>query len=102
MKRATTPTHTFTLPFSYLGTVDKCLITYKQGAEIVLTKTESDIKVKNDNEIVINLTQEETIMFKPNIPVKIEIRILTPSGDALASDIMQSSVEDVLNDEVLS
>lgn len=102
MKRATTPTHTFTLPFSYLEIVSKCLITYKQGSEIVLTKTESDIQVKNDNEIVINLTQEETIMFKPNIPVKIEIRILTPSGDALASDIMQASVEDVLNDEVLS
>lgn len=101
MKRATTPTHIFTLPFSYSETVSKCLITYKQNDEIVLTKTEKDIQVENDKDIVVKLTQEETISFKPNTLVKMEIRVLTKNGDALASNIMQKAVEDVLNDEVL-
>lgn len=101
MKRATTPKHTFTLPFSYSEYISKLLITYKQGVQIILTRSEEEVEVENDREIIVELTQEETKGFSPNIPVLIEIRALTIGGDAIASDIMETRVENVLNDEVL-
>lgn len=101
MKRATTVTHTFSLPFSYVAYISKVLITYKQRNEIVFTKDENQIEVRNDKDILVKLSQEDTKQFLPNIPVKIEIRALTLGGDAIASDIIETRVENVLNDEVL-
>lgn len=101
MKRATTPTHTFTLPFNYDGVVDKLLLSYAQSGNIVLEKTEKQVKVKNEKEIVVRLTQEETNLFSEDAPVKIQMRILTIGGDAMASDPFLIQIEEVLNDEVL-
>ena len=100
MYRATTPTHTFELPFEYEQYVEKILITYKQGDEIVLEKSENDIVV--DGKVVsFQLTQEETNLFKPNIMCDIQIRILTIGGQAYASQEWHRTVEDVLNDKEL-
>ena len=100
MIRATTPTHEFVLPFDYEQFVGKILITYSQDDEIVVEKTENDIAIVG-NSISIKLTQEETAVFKPNKYVKVQVRILTLGGEALASDIISKPVCDVLNDEVL-
>ena len=49
----------------------------------------------------ITLTQEETKLFKSRYPVKIQLRALTETGDALATDEYEVKVKDVINDEVL-
>lgn len=99
MIRATTPTHSFTLPFDYNSYVEKILISYFQDDKIVLEKTESDVEI--DGKIVsYKLTQQETNLFSDGI-VKIQVRVITLNQDALVSNIYHMAVKDVLNDEVL-
>ncbi len=100
MRRATTPTHTFTLPFD-ASMVSRFLLTYKQGAKIVLEKTEEDMTV-DGNTWSVKLTQNETNRFTSASDVVVQVRVLTPAGDALVSDPMELRVRDVLNDEVLT
>ena len=40
-------------------------------------------------------------MFKPNDPVKVQVRVLTSDGTAMASKIYDITVKDVLDDKVL-
>ena len=100
MIRATTPTHSFELPFDYEQFVGKILITYKQGNNIILEKTENDISFSG-NTVSFELTQEETNLFNGEMIVDIQVRVLTKGGEALASDTWHKTVIEVLNDKVL-
>lgn len=98
MRRLTTPTHTFTLPFD-ASAVDKFLLTYAQNDEIVLEKTEADV-MSDGNVWSVTLTQEETKKFKPGSAMA-QIRVLMHDGKALASDVFQFGVRQVFNEVVL-
>lgn len=99
MRRATTPLHRFTFPIDP-ATFEKILITYSQGKTIVLEKTKDDLTI--DGMIArFRMTQEEANAFRVNDAVKIQVRALTYAGDALASNIIQIGVKEVLNDAVL-
>ena len=100
MYRATTPTHTFELPFDYSQFVSKLLLTYKQNGNIVLEKTEKDITF-NGNIVEVELTQEETNLFNGDEIVKIQLRVLTLGNEALASEEFTIMANEVLNDKVL-
>lgn len=101
MYRATTPTHTFELPFEYEQFVKKILITYKQGSKIVLEKTETDDITINGKTVSYQLTQSETKLFEKDIIVDIQIRVLTNGGQSIASQEWHRLVNDVLNDKEL-
>lgn len=112
MIRATTPKHQFVFnvdPTEF----EKILITYKQGGKIVLEKTEADLEFEEElcectNTVKyvasFRLTQEETKKFNATggSICQVQVRILTVNGEVLASDKKNISVQDVLNDEVLS
>lgn len=100
MVRGTTPKHTFILPFSS-DAVKKCEIIYQQHGETVLTKTESDCDMA-ENEIAVKLTQAETFAFGADEWVDIQLRILTFDGEVLASKPMRISVTRCLSEEVLA
>ena len=106
MIRATTPRHYFifdTDPDIY----KRILITYAQGDKIVLEKEKEDlfIEATDDGKWVLSyqLTQEETKKFTMSGggSILVQVRVLTESGDALASDKQRIRLSDVLNDEVL-
>lgn len=101
MIRGTTPKHIFTLPDCMLdASFDALYITYQQRGMTVLEKTLDDAE-RNGTEIVVRLTQAETLQFtKGSIvePVYIQIRAKTVDGDALASDIIKIPVEQILKD----
>lgn len=98
MRRFTTPTHTFTLPFD-ASIVDKFLLTYVQDEITILEKTEKEVKVEG-NVWSVELTQTETQKFKPGTAC-CQIRVLTTNGKALASDPFHFSVRKVYNEVVL-
>lgn len=100
MIRATTPTHTIELPFGR-DYIKRLLITYKQGGNIVLEKTEEDVTF-DGNVVSYDLTQEETRQFKAGMQVKLQIRVLSHNGKAPATRTFTLPVDDVLNDEVLA
>lgn len=112
MIRATTPKHSFTFDVNPEETFSEILITYAQNGKIVLEKHKSDLTFeacdcfggKPVYTAFVKLTQEETKLFaaNPKGVVDIQVRAITPNGEALASEIERISVQNVLNDEVLT
>lgn len=100
MRRGTTPTHTFEIPMEK-AMIKSATVIYKQDDEIILRKTIDDCRIE-DGKIVIHLTQEETLSFRCDKSVYIQVAILTPGGDALRSDIMRVTVDQCLDREVIA
>lgn len=100
--RATTPTHTFVFPEGITpGNFQKLRLTYAQGGETLVEKTEEDVTC-DENTLSVTLTEEETARFRVRAPQPtVQIRILDPDGHAFASQMMPLAVAEVLNDEVL-
>lgn len=99
MRRGTTPTHTFALPFDVTGF--KIRVSYVQCGNVVVRKTEADCKVSGNN-IVVKLTQKETMRFNSAAVVEIQIKVLTAGNDVLVSEEQCVSVGRCLDDEVMS
>jgi hypothetical protein len=89
MIQGTTPTHKFTLPFEFTDDCDieTFRIAYEQNGKVVLTKEHQDENVTTEScgIITVKLTQEETLMFDENCPVRIQLHLKMTNGDALAS-----------------
>lgn len=98
MRRGTTPTLTFNMPFDSAG-VENIYITFVQGREMVLEKTLADV-VWNEKAIELELTQEETLKFRPG-QMEIQIRIKFINEQAIASNIMYTTSEAILKDGVI-
>ena len=108
MYRATTPTHRFVFNKLNPQTFQVLNIYYAQQGVELLKKEKSDCSFtveETENETLyiayVILTQEETKLFKPKIPVKIQLRALTEDGKALASEEYEVPVFNDINDEVL-
>lgn len=99
MRRGTTPTHTFYLPFD-AAVVSKVRIIYAQNDEEVFTKETADCTL-SDMKVVTKLTQEETLSLDQRKNVQIQLRVITTDGDALASNVITKGVLELLEDEVL-
>ena len=100
MRRGTTPTHTFTLPFDP-SMIEKLRIVYVQMGQVVLTKTEADAEIK-ENTVSVHLTEAETLSFQCKQNVDIQLKVSTGSGDVLVSDIITVSVSRCLCEEELT
>lgn len=99
MRRGTTPTHTFTIPFSVDNVAD-ALIVYVQGDKEILRKTVSHCRM-DDNTISVDLTQEETLRFRCDKKAQIQVKVLTRDSKSLVSNIITLDVSKCLTDEVL-
>ena len=99
MIRGTTPTHTFNIPFD-TSLVDEVKITYAQEDEIVLVKGTPDC-ILDTNTIKVTLSQDDTFKFDCKKSVQVQLRILTKSGEALASVVENIGVSKCLDNEVL-
>lgn len=100
MIRGTTPTHTFKIPLDVSG-VKSVMVIYGQNNVEVFRKETDDCTLEG-NSISVTLTQEETLKFNHSHNVQIQIRVLTVTGNALASDIKVVTVGQCLNSEVLA
>lgn len=99
MIRGTTPKHKFVLPFT-VDNVATARVVYSQSRTVIFVKTGDDL-ILSGNQIEIHLTQADTLSFRPRETVEIQVRILTPNGDALASGIHTTTVECCLENEVM-
>lgn len=98
MRRGTTPTHIFTLPFDVSIVADVSVI-YQQDKVTIVKKNKSDCSLEG-NTISLTLTREETLAFDEFKFVKIQMTIWTPTGDVMVSDIVMKAVAECLDDEV--
>ena len=97
--RGTTPTHTFTLPFE-VDLISDLRITYSQNKNEILTKSRDEVKFY-ENDILVTLTQQETLLFTDKTPVFIQIKIKLKSGQVVSSEIITMRVDPSLNEEVI-
>lgn len=95
MYRGTTPTNKFMLDIDLQDAV-VIYITYKQNNKTILEKTKEDIEF-GDGYISVELTQEETLEFKER-PISIQIRARFADGKAIASNIIKTTVNNVLKE----
>lgn len=108
MYRATTPTHRFEFDGMNPNDFKVLNIYYAQQGKEILKKTKEDCSfTSRETEqgilyiVYVTLTQEETKLFKGKQPVKIQLRALTATNQALATDEYEVPVYNVINDEVL-
>ncbi len=99
MRRGTTPTHEFKTDTN-LTSAEVLYITYEQGDTTIIEKDIDDVTIEAEK-ITTQLTQEETLKVKPHGTVKIQIRARLAGNDAVASNIMTASPEDILKDGVI-
>lgn len=96
MRRGTTPTHIFETTIDLRGAV-VLFMTYNQGKKTIVEKTIDDIEVAEDK-LTIKLTQEETLAFDLGKNVQIQCRAKFEDENAIASDILDVRVCDILKE----
>lgn len=102
MRRATTPTHTFTFPEEIeVASIVEVEIVYSQNKKTLLKKTLNDLTVDEDNNLMsFALTQEETKLFAPQKAL-IQVRAKNSNGAVFASQMIWLTVKPVLDSEDL-
>lgn len=111
MRRGTTPTHIFETIGISLVDATEIFVTYQQPDQVpigckcddyhvVVEKTIEDITVEEDK-ITLELTQEETLSFLEDVPVKVQIRAKFPDGKAVACQVMNVGAEEILKEGVI-
>lgn len=96
MRRGTTPTHIFETGIDLTSAV-VLFVTYKQGKETVVERDIHSIEVEPDK-LTIKLTQEETLRFDLEKNSRIQCRAKFADGTAIASDILDVRVCDILKE----
>lgn len=96
MHRGTTPTLNFTIPFD-TSAVGSLSIAFAQDEKIIFEKTKLDCKLEDDT-IKVKLSQYDTLLFNAKQLVRIQLRVKTTDGNALASEIIKVSVGEILKD----
>jgi hypothetical protein len=99
MKRGTTPTHIFTIPFD-TSLISDLRISYAQNGEEIVCKCKNDCTLE-EKTITVELSQEDTFKFECYKQIRIQVRVLTTGGEVLNSDVILLSVGECLNNEVL-
>ena len=100
MIQGTTPTHIFRLPIATRD-IDQLRITYAQYGKTVLEVTEADVTM-DVQDVKYRLSQGDSLKFKPQTKVEVQIKVLTADGNVMASPVMLLTVEKILNTEVLA
>lgn len=102
MRRATTPTHTFSLPEDVpADSLGKALLTYSQNGKTILEKNLSDLNIDSENNaLYYELTQAETNLFAPGKAL-FQLRAKTNSGAVLESQMIWLTIKPALNSEAM-
>lgn len=102
--RGTTPVHVFNIPFDE-SEIEKYTVTYsaisREGKSKTVLKLTQDNCEMYGTQIVVALTQEQTLLFSEYTAVKIQVKVLTTSGSVFASKILWKTVGEILDEGVL-
>lgn len=99
MRRGTTPTLQITISGLEDIQTSKLYLTLKQDS-IIIEKTEKDVTI-DGNVLSAELTQEDTLAFIANKNVLLQVRILSASDTAYATNILSIPAGAILKDGVI-
>lgn len=75
-------------------------ITFQQGGKTVLEKTLDDVVIDGNN-IIVDLSQKDTLALKASQTVYIQLRIRDTNDNAVASKVLRLYTDDVLKEGVI-
>lgn len=99
MRRGTTPTLKVKVKGIELERLASIYLTLKQNNNEV-TKTKDEMTIEKDNILSCPLSQEDTLKFSMGF-VYIQIRAMTNDGVAVASDIEQRIMQEILKGGII-
>lgn len=97
MRPTSTERHTLTFPID-LENVEGVKITYTQNEDIVIVKEKDDVTI-NGKKIIVTLSEAETKLFEPEIPVEIQAKIKR-DGQVIPTQIKRVAVKRMLNTDI--
>lgn len=103
--RGTTPTHIFRLPSAInMSELMDFTVTYRQKKNIVLIKRKADMAnlfdIDTDHNIVIELSQAETLSFDPRInKVEVQIKGISTGNDVFIIGEYKLRLDDCFDPE---
>ena len=101
MRRGTTPTLIFTIPYA-ASMIESGFITFAQRGVVCLEKRIDDEAVElDDYQIQVFLTQNDTLAMTDAAELKIQIRLKLTKGIAVASQVMKTKVGEILKGGVI-
>lgn len=95
MRRGTTPTIKILVSNIDLSQLSSIIITFKQDC-----KTINKQAVVDGQYVITELSQEETLSLKTG-NVSVQIKAKTPDNKVIASGIRKTTVDDILNEELI-
>ncbi len=98
MFRGTTPTLTFHLQFE-ADEIDEAYATFVQSNEVKIDKPLSDMRI-DGKDLVLTLTQEETLKLKGNSAVEIQLSVRI-GNNVMRSKIMNVTVNRILKESAI-
>lgn len=96
MNRGSTPTCIFDVDMD-LRQATIVLVTFKQCDTIVIEKDLPDVTV-TETQVQVKLTQAETLKLDDKKRVFMQIRAKFANGDTFPSNVMETTVEELLRD----
>ena len=99
IQQGSTPTHKFSTPY-VKDAIEWAIITYWQNGKIVLEKKRDEVIIE-DQLMITNLSQEDTLLFDETGDVKMQIKVKLTNGKVIPSEDMYARIKDVLNKEVM-
>ena len=101
MRRGTTHDFEIILDDVDLTSLAAMWVSFAQFGKVLVNKELDDVTIDGQT-ITVHLTQTDTLKFRPRAKVWIQIRGLTNSGAAWATDPFKRRVEDILKDGAIS
>lgn len=96
MRRGTTPTLTFNLPFD-VSTVRNVEVYFAQNDAPIITKEMEDC-VLSGRTLAVTLTQAETLSFDDDAKLEVQARFVFTDGSVDATNIIKQKVKEILKD----
>ena len=78
-----------------------CHIAFSQSNKVILLKTLEDCSIQ-DNDLILTLTEKDTLAFTSGRDVEIQLRVGYSDGTRDASNIIETTADRILEDGVLS
>lgn len=91
--------NSFPIPYTK-DEIATLFVTYQQSKETVIEKSITDCTFE-DGMVSVYLSQEETLSFKDDVVIKIQLRVKLNNGAATKSKIVETYTDYVLKDDVI-
>ena len=92
--------NSFDFPYSQQE-VTTLFITYKQNKVVINEKALEDCVFESNGKIAVNLSQEQTLRFEDDVPIKVQIRATLRNGAAIKSNVLEAFTDIVLKEGVI-